>query len=181
MQTLLLLLLCVMVLSPLQMSTPTTCASAVATCTHATLYKKGGSAGCTERHDELKNAVARVIREYHVEARVRVEPNIVRHCKLRAVNHAKRGRCRADLLVTDSDRLYIYDFVVLNAAAASVRLLPPVQNRALLQIKASRRRMRSSKRSALGFNLGLTSSSLRVAQNLMAAFTPCLCLFFVSL
>ena len=88
-------------------------------CTHATLCKKGGSSGRTERHDGLKYAFARSVREYHVEARVRVEPNVVRHCKLRAVNHAKSSRCRADLLVTDSEGLYIYDFVVSNAAAAS--------------------------------------------------------------
>jgi hypothetical protein len=81
--------------------------------------KKGGSAGRTERHDELKYAVARAVREYHVEAWVRVEPIIERHCKLRAVNQAKSGRCRADLLVTDSDGLCIYDFVVSNATAAS--------------------------------------------------------------
>jgi hypothetical protein len=88
-------------------------------CTHATLCRKGGSAGRTERHDELKYAVARAVREYDVTARVRVEPNIVRHCKLSAVDHAKSHKCRADLLVTDANGARIFDFVVSNAAATS--------------------------------------------------------------
>jgi hypothetical protein len=88
-------------------------------CTHATLCKKGGSFGRTERHDEVKYAFARAVREYSVASRVRIEPNLVRHCKLKAVNHGKSRRCRADVMATDADGILIYDFVVSNAAAAS--------------------------------------------------------------
>ena len=92
-------------------------------CTHSSLCKKSGSGARTERHDGLKYAVARAYREYHVAARVRVEPNIVRQCNLVAVDYAKSHRCRADLLVTDADGARIFDFVVANAAAASAPVL----------------------------------------------------------
>jgi len=88
-------------------------------CTHATLCRKGGSAGRTERHDELKHAFARAVREYDNTSRVRIEPNVVRHCKLSAKDHAKSHRCRADVLVTNAVGARIFDFVVSNAAAAS--------------------------------------------------------------
>jgi hypothetical protein len=92
-------------------------------CTHSSLCKKSGSGARTERHDGVKYAVARAYREYHVAARVRVEPNIVRQCNLVAVDYAKSHRCRADLLVTDADGARIFDFVVANAAAASAPVL----------------------------------------------------------
>ena len=88
-------------------------------CTHATLCRKSGSAGRTERHEELKHAFARAVREYSIDARVRVEPSVVQHCRFQAKDHSKDGRRRADVLVTNSDSARTYDFVVTNAAAPS--------------------------------------------------------------
>jgi hypothetical protein len=91
----------------------------VNSCTHATLCKKLGSSGRTERHDELKHAFARAAREYNVDARVRVEPSAVAHCRFIAKDYSKDGRRRADVLITDPDGARTYDFVVSNAAASS--------------------------------------------------------------
>ena len=49
--------------------------------------------------------IARTVRRYRIDARGRVEPSVLQHCRFQAKDHSKDGRRRADVLVTDAEAL----------------------------------------------------------------------------